>query len=75
LGITRSGSLKKKQIKKVAARPIRDNVTSPKSANTAVVNTEANIKGYPALANGKAELLGTSDQKKLLISYALVDLT
>jgi hypothetical protein len=48
-------------------------VISPKSANTAVVNTEANIKGYPALANGKAESLGTSDQKKLFISYALID--
>jgi hypothetical protein len=50
-------------------------VISPNSANTAVVNTAANIKGYPELANGKAELLGTSDQKKLLISDALADLT
>jgi hypothetical protein len=62
-------------MKKVTARPIRDNVRSPKRANTNVVNTEANIKGYPALATGKAESLGTSDQINLLISYALVDLT
>ena len=62
-------------MKKVTTRPIRDNVMSPKSANTAVVNTETNIKGYPALANGKAEWLGTSDQKKSLISYALIVLT
>jgi hypothetical protein len=62
-------------MKKVTARPVRANVISPKSANTAVANTEANIKGYPALAKGKAESLGTSDQIKLLISYALVNLT
>ena len=62
-------------MKKVTASPVRDNVMSPKSANTAVTNTEANIKGYPALANGKAESLGTSDQINFLISYALVDLT
>ena len=62
-------------MKKVAARPIRDNVMSPKSANTAVVNTEVNIKGYPALATGKAELPGMSDQIKLFIFYVPVDLT
>jgi hypothetical protein len=60
-------------MKKVIASPISDNVMSPKSANTAVVNTDANIKGYPAFATGKAEWLGMSGQINLLIKYALVD--
>lgn len=61
-------------MKNVATRPIKDRRTSPKSANTTVANTQANIKGYPALANGKAVWLGMSDRKKLLIIYALIDL-
>jgi len=42
-------------------------VVNSKRANTIVVNTEANIKGYPALATGKAVWLGESDREKLCI--------
>jgi hypothetical protein len=67
-GITRSGSLKKQQMQKVTASPINAGMLICKRAKTAVVNTEANIKGYPARATAKALGLGGSDQEKLLIT-------
>jgi len=49
----------------VATRPISANTVSPKKANTAVVNADVNMNGYPALATGKAVSLGGSGQIKL----------
>jgi len=54
-------------MQKVTARPINAGTLICKRAKTAVVNTEANIKGYPARATANAVGFGGSDQEKPLI--------
>jgi hypothetical protein len=61
--MARSGSLKKAQMKRVATNPRRARGTMPKRARVPVVRTPAQIKGYPALAMGKAVWLGFSAQE------------
>ncbi len=61
-------------MKKVTASPIKAKVVKSKRANTTVVNVAANIKGYPALATGKAVWFGGSDQEKSLIKYTLTEI-
>ena len=66
-GMMRSGSRKNPQMENVIARLISVSVVSPNKAKTAVINAVANIKGYAALATGKAVWLGGSDLENLSI--------
>jgi len=63
LGMTRSGSLKNQQIKKVTMRPRKESPVKPINAKIAVANADAPIIPYPGFAIGKAVKCIGSDQK------------
>ncbi|MBL7208131.1 MAG: hypothetical protein ISS67_06385, partial [Desulfobacterales bacterium] len=49
------------------ASPVKDKTVSSNRANTAVINAEAKIKGYPAFATENAVCPGGSGREKLSI--------
>jgi hypothetical protein len=53
-GTSRSGSLKKKQMKPVTKSPKTAMNPTPSNAKTAVAKADAKMNGYPAFATGNA---------------------